>query len=143
MRTLQKNNYSVVREEQTISHPHNIANMVKGEFPTDGREAVVAIFVDTRHKPLGKPYVVSIGTLNASLVHPREVFHPAIMVKAAAIVLAHNHPSGDPTPSADDLTLTKRISEAGTLLGISLLDHVIVGDESEEFTSIREYGWPS
>ena len=69
---------------------------------------------------------VSIGSLNASIVHPREVFRPAVVASAAATVLVHNHPSGDPEPSEEDLSITKRLVEAGEVLGITVLDHVIV-----------------
>ena len=83
---------------------------------------------------------VSVGTLNASLVHPREVFRPAVTLQAAALVVAHNHPSGCARPSGDDLELTRRLARCGGLLGIELLDHLIVGDG--EVASIREQGWP-
>lgn len=80
---------------------------------------------------------ISRGTLTASLVHPREVFGPAIRMGAAAIILAHNHPSGDTTPSEEDQTVTKRIHEAGMLLGVPLLDHVIIG-AGGSYASFRE-----
>jgi DNA repair protein RadC len=83
---------------------------------------------------------VSIGSLNASLVHPREVFKQAVVGSAAALVVAHNHPSGCAQPSGDDLDLTCRLDRCGELLGISLLDHLVVGEQ--EIVSIREYGWP-
>jgi len=74
-------------------------------------------------------YLISIGSLTASLVHPREVFKPAIMDSAAAIMFVHNHPSGDPTPSSSDKQITKRLKECGDLLGIRVLDHIIVGKD--------------
>ena len=83
--------------------------------------------------------IVSIGTLYSSLVHPREVFKTAILSNAASIILFHNHPSGDPEPSTEDTTITKRIKEAGTLMGIELLDHVIIGSEGR-FYSMKEQG---
>ena len=82
---------------------------------------------------------LSRGSLNTTLVHPREVFKVAIMVNAAAIVLAHNHPSGDPRPSSDDLQVTLRVKNAGEVIGIELLDHIIVGHQNR-FVSIREQG---
>jgi DNA repair protein RadC len=82
--------------------------------------------------------VVSIGVLNASLVHPREVFYPAILHNAASVIMAHNHPSGDPTPSDDDMAVTSRFVEAGRLLGIPVFDHVIVAEGG--YTSLREEG---
>jgi DNA repair protein RadC len=80
---------------------------------------------------------ISVGTLDRSLVHPREVFRPAIRDAAKSILLVHNHPSGDPTPSEDDLVLTKRLEEAGSILGIHLLDHIVVARGGE--SSIRDH----
>jgi len=82
--------------------------------------------------------IVSIGHLSASLVHPRELFKDVIKRSSAAVILIHNHPSGDPTPSDDDIRVTKRICEAGRLLGITVLDHLVIGDQC--FISLREKG---
>jgi DNA repair protein RadC len=82
--------------------------------------------------------VVSVGCLTASLVHPREVFREAVSARAAALVLFHNHPSGDPEPSAEDLSLTRRLVSAGTLLGIEVLDHIVLG--AGRFVSLKERG---
>jgi RadC-like JAB domain len=82
---------------------------------------------------------VSRGVLDASLVHPREIFKPAVLSNAAAIVIGHNHPSGDPTPSHDDLELTARLVKAGQLLGIEVLDHIIIGHDGR-YCSLRELG---
>ena len=79
---------------------------------------------------------VSTGTLTSSIVHPREVFRPAIQAAAAAVICAHNHPSGDPEPSAEDVTVTRRLVEAGKLLGIPVLDHVVLGEA--RFVSLRQ-----
>ena len=79
---------------------------------------------------------ISIGNLNSSLVHPREVFIPAIKKSSASIILAHNHPSGDPTPSSDDINVTKRIYEAGKIIGVELVDHIIIGDG--KYISLKE-----
>jgi len=87
--------------------------------------------------------MATIGILDASLVHPREVFRQAVMENAAVVVLVHNHPSGDPTASAEDIRITKQVIEAGKILGIQVIDHVIVGRESETrqgFISMREQG---
>jgi len=99
------------------------------------REHFVAFYLNSRHQILRRE-VVSIGSLNASIVHPREVFRPAIVLCAAALVLAHNHPSGDTAPSEEDLAITRRLKEAGRLLGIELVDHVIVAESG--YTSMRE-----
>ena len=82
---------------------------------------------------------VSVGSLNASIVHPRELFKDAVKVSAAALVVVHNHPSGDPTPSGADIQLTRRLAKAGDVLGIELLDHVIIGDGGEH-SSLRDMG---
>ena len=90
------------------------------------REEFWLAALDQRHRIIGT-HQVSIGTLTASLVHPREVFKVAMLANASAIIVAHNHPSGDPTPSAEDRAITQRLKQAGELLGIRLLDHVILG----------------
>jgi DNA repair protein RadC len=99
------------------------------------RETFYALLLDGKHH-LKRREVVSVGSLTSSLVHPREVFRTAVAGGAAALVCAHNHPSGDPEPSAEDLEVTRRLVQAGRLLGIALLDHVIVGDG--RYVSLRE-----
>jgi DNA repair protein RadC len=89
------------------------------------REHFVGFYLNSRNQVLRRE-VISIGSLNASIVHPREVYQPAIAVSAASLVLAHNHPSGDPTPSEEDLAITRRLVEAGRIIGIDILDHVVV-----------------
>ena len=93
--------------------------------------------LDARNRPIGCN-TVSVGSLSASIVHPREVFKFAILANASSIILAHNHPSGDVSPSQDDKELTRRIVEAGTLMGIDVLDHLIVGNG--DFLSMKERG---
>ena len=100
-------------------------------------EVFAILCLSTKHRVIGY-HEVSRGTLDTALVHPREVFKAAILANAAAIILTHNHPSGDPTPSADDLTLTQRLVEAGRLLGIDVLDHIVIGDGM--WVSIMELG---
>ena len=95
------------------------------------------MLLDTKHRVL-KTTLVSTGTLDASLVHPREVFRAAASGGAAAIVLFHNHPSGDPTPSGDDVALTARLVEAGLVMGIEVVDHVILADA--KYCSFKEMG---
>ncbi len=99
------------------------------------REHFVGFYLNSRNQVLRRE-IISIGSLNASIVHPREVFAPAIAVSAASLVLAHNHPSGDPTPSEEDLAITRRLLEAGRIIGIDVLDHVIVARES--YASFKE-----
>jgi DNA repair protein RadC len=91
------------------------------------KEQFHVILLDGKNRPI-KDVRVSEGTLTASLVHPREVFVPVIEESAAAIVLVHNHPSGDPTPSAEDVAITHRLREVGELMGVRVLDHVVIGD---------------
>jgi DNA repair protein RadC len=95
------------------------------------------VLLDSKHRVL-RTTVLSIGTLNTSVVEPRDVFREAMLGSAAAIVAFHNHPSGDPTPSADDVALTRRLAAAGTLMGIDLVDHVILGDV--RYCSLKENG---
>ena len=97
------------------------------EYRDKKKEHLIAFFLNARHQLITKE-VISIGTLTASLAHPREIFAPAIGKAAAAVILIHNHPSGDPSPSDEDIRLTKRISQAGTIMGIELLDHLIIAE---------------
>ena len=99
------------------------------------QEHLVVFYVNVRNQVLNRE-VVSVGTLTASLIHSREVFRPAIKESAAAIVLAHNHPSGDPTPSEADILVTKQIARAGRIIGIDLLDHVVCA--SSGYVSLKE-----
>lgn len=100
-------------------------------------ERFLLVLLDGRHRML-REVVISQGTLTASLVHPREVFRPALREAAAAVVLVHNHPSGDPTPSREDREITERLAAAGELLGIPVLDHVVVAERG--YASLREAG---
>ncbi len=99
------------------------------------REHFVGLFLNTRNRLLVRE-TISVGSLNASIVHPREVFEPAIRHGAASLIVVHNHPSGETDPSEDDLGITRRLREAGDILGIALLDHVIVGGDG--YTSLKE-----
>ena len=99
----------------------------------------MVVCVNTKNQPTAI-HTVSIGTLNSSLVHPRELYKAAILANANAVILSHNHPSGDPTPSREDLALTRRLREAGDALGVPLVDHLIVG--AAVFHSFRSAeGW--
>jgi DNA repair protein RadC len=101
------------------------------------KENFAVFYLDARNRLIERQ-IVSVGTLNASLVHPREVFEPAVAAHSAAVIVAHNHPSGDLEPSSDDLAITKRLAEAGKILGIDLLDHVIV--TADKFLSLKDKG---
>ncbi|MFN8545533.1 MAG: JAB domain-containing protein [Candidatus Binatia bacterium] len=110
-----------------VREPRDIYEAFRGRFEKADREEFLAVILDGRNQITGFN-VVSVGSLTASLVHPREVFKPAILGNAAGVVLVHNHPSGDPEPSAEDKALTERLKQAGELLGIKVLDHIVIGD---------------
>jgi DNA repair protein RadC len=105
--------------------------------PGNDQERFVVACLDTKHR-VQCIVVVTVGTLDASLVHPREVFKPALLEGSSAVVLSHNHPSGNTEPSREDIRVTDTLTEAGKLLGINVLDHVIHGDGTGEVLSIRE-----
>ena len=105
----------------------DIYEAFRAHFEPMDREQFLAVILDGRNQVVGFN-LVAVGTLTSALVHPREVFKAAILANAAAIILVHNHPSGDPEPSAEDKALTTRLAQAGELLGIRVLDHVVIGD---------------
>jgi len=115
-----------------------VHELVRGELVGERRERVVVLLLDARHRLIAQR-CVSLGSLMSSVIHPREVFRPAIGLAAAAVILVHNHPSGDPTPSVEDHQVTLRLAEAGALLGIRLLDHVVVA--ADGWRSFKEEGW--
>ena len=121
----------------TIKTPDDVAALLLPRFRYESREHFLAVLLSTKNHVL-KTAVISIGSLNASIVHPRELFREAINCRAAAVILAHNHPSGDPTPSPEDVALTRKLVEAGSLLDIPVLDHLILGDG--KFISLKEKG---
>jgi len=124
------------RVPSKITRPEEVAQYLRRRVRDDAREHFVAIYLNGRHRPIADS-VVSIGTATASLVHPREVFQPAIALGAVVVLIAHNHPSGDVTPSAEDLEVTRRLADSGRILGVTLLDHVVWA-RSGAFHSIRE-----
>lgn len=121
------NNYTI--NNNRLSNPQVIAKMMIDLYQLDiqAEEYVYMIAFDTKQKPLGV-FEISHGTVNTSILNPREVYLKALLVGAVNIVLIHNHPSGDNSPSRADIESTKRIKEAGNLLGIKLIDHIIIGD---------------
>lgn len=114
-------------EQFKISEPKDAASLVMEEMRYLKEEHLKVIMLNTKNIVIGSKDV-SIGSLNSSIVHPREIFLEAIKKSSATIVICHNHPSGDPTPSAEDINVTNRIKECGKLLGIELLDHIIIGN---------------
>ena len=125
------------RIPEKILSPEHVARFVRGVIHGDAREHFVSVLLDGRHRPIAYQ-VVSIGTATASLVHPREVFQAAIGVGACALVVAHNHPSGDPSPSREDRDVTQRLAKAGKLIGIELLDALVVTDAQHHSTRESE-----
>jgi DNA repair protein RadC len=119
-----------------ISSPADVDGLLRGRIANLDRESFVAVLLNTKNEVIGFP-TISVGTLSASLVHPREVFKPAIRASAASVVLAHNHPSGKVEPSPEDREVTRRLSDAGEIVGIKVLDHVILGDG---YFSMKEHG---
>lgn len=129
---------NVKAETRMMTGAREAATIFKAVIGDADREHFAVAVLDARRKCIGVQ-IVSVGTLSASLVHPREVFKPAILLNGAAVVVCHNHPSGDPMPSTEDRKATRRLQRAGELLGIPLADHVVIG-EGESFFSFREGG---
>jgi DNA repair protein RadC len=124
-------------ETVRITRPQDAADLLMEEMRHLREEHFVCLFLNTKNQVIGRQ-TLSIGSLNASVVHPREVYRAAIRRSSASILCAHNHPSGDPTPSSEDIQLTRRLAEAGELIGIELLDHLVIGDN--RFISLKETG---
>lgn len=120
-----------------IKDPQSVEKAISASIKDKAKEHFKLILLNARNKILGIS-TISIGSLNASIVHPREVFKDAIMHNAYSVVLAHNHPSGDPEPSEDDLKMTRKLIESGKILGIEVLDHLIIGKNA--FYSFKEKG---
>ena len=127
-----------------VRTPEDAADLMRAQARGLDHERFWILNLDTRNRLKGNPHEISKGILDASLVHAREVFKSAIQMGAAALVLIHNHPSGDPAPSAEDIKLTRQLVQAGQVIGIKVLDHVIVGrrpsGKSKDFSSLRESG---
>ncbi len=121
----------------TIGGPRDVANLLLPDLRYQKKEHLKSLLLDTKNRVLAIR-TVSIGDLSSSIVHPREVYKDAVVASAASIIVAHNHPSGDPTPSAEDVAVTKRLIGAGEIMGIDLLDHIVIGDGV--FVSLKERG---
>lgn len=133
-----------VGENPRIVTPEEAAAVLRERARGLDREVFWVLLLDIKSRLMAPPCEVSKGTLNSSLVHPREIFKPAIQHSAANVILAHNHPSGDPSPSAQDIKVTRHLIEAGRTMEIKVLDHVIIGRKTREgvddFLSLRESG---
>lgn len=130
--TLKSNNDGLI-----ISSPSDIANLLLTEMMGLNQEILRLIVLNTKNK-VTRVKDVFKGSLNSSIVHPREIFNEAIKCSGASIIICHNHPSGDPTPSKEDINITLRMKECGEIIGIKLLDHIIIGDE--KYISLKEKG---
>lgn len=124
-------------ERPVVRSPADAAELMMPRLRYEKRELFAALLLSTKNHVLAAP-VLTAGTLSASVVDPRQLFREAINHNAAAVILVHNHPSGDPTPSGEDIALTRKMAEAGRLLDISVLDHVIIGDG--KYVSLKETG---
>ena len=124
-------------EVRNISSPKNVHDILGNEMSQLAQEQLRVLLLDTKHNVVGQR-VIYQGNVNSSVTRPAEVFRPAIMESAPSIIIAHNHPSRDPTPSQEDVSITKELVEAGNLLGITLLDHVVIGGKG--FVSMKERG---
>ena len=128
---------SILYDIRRIQAPKDAVELGKRFLEESDREQLLVCCLDAKNQPTAIN-VVSVGNLNSSIVHPREVFKPAILSNSASIILFHNHPSGDATPSKEDTNITERLKESGKILGIELIDHIIIGDNS--YCSLKEKG---
>ena len=133
-----------VGESPIVITPEQAAAVLRERARVLQHEVFWALMLDTKNRLIGEPKQISQGTLNSSLVHPRELFKKAVESSCAAIILAHNHPSGDPTPSSEDIKITKQLIGAGEVMGIRILDHIVIGhrkhNSNTDFLSLRETG---
>lgn len=127
-----------LEERFTIRSPEDAATFLMQDMTSLQQEHFVCLFLNVKNQVLHKQ-TIFVGSLNASIVHPREIFREAVKRSAASIICSHNHPSGIPTPSPEDINVTTRLYEAGKIVGVDLLDHVIIGDH--QFISMKEKGY--
>lgn len=138
LKLAQQLNRPMQDEPYIIRSPQDVFTLLHAEMKYLQQEHFVVILLNTKNHVIEQPKTISIGTLNSALVHPREVFRAAVKQSSASLVCVHNHPSGDTTPSKEDIEITKRLIEAGRIIGIEVLDHVIIGDN--RFVSLKESG---
>ncbi|WP_340010970.1 DNA repair protein RadC [Paenibacillus sp. FSL H7-0690] len=124
------------QEQVKIRSPKDAFELLEPDFRYSTKEYFTCLFLNTKNRVISKE-IISIGSLNAAIVHPREVFRTAIKRCSASLICAHNHPSGDPEPSIEDVNLTKRLIAAGEIIGIEVLDHIIIG--GNRFYSLKEH----
>lgn len=121
-----------------IRTPEHVAELLRSKLAFRNREHFYALYLNTKNRLIACKQI-SLGTLNATVIHPREVFRPAILYAASSVICAHNHPSGNPTPSEEDINTTLRLQQAGTIIGIDLLDHIIFGHQN--YVSLKQQGY--
>ena len=129
--------YSDTGGKPLVKTPEEVVNLVKGKLKGKKKEYFLALLLDTRNQ-LIRASEISVGSLDTNIVHPREVFKEAIAASAASVIFVHNHPSGDPEASEDDIKLTKRLAQAGEIMGIDVLDHIIITDK--KYLSLKREG---
>ena len=136
-------NYTLIQlgDDTEVSAPQQVANYLQSAFASyPMQKSFWVIMLDRKNRAIGR-VMISLGTLTSCLVHPREVFKPAILASAAAIIEAHNHPSGDPAPSSADIRITRNLKESAIIMGIDLLDHVVVGCPESDPLKIGHYSF--
>ncbi len=129
--------YTASGKKTLVKTPDEVVNVVRGRLRGKKKEHFLLLLLDTRGR-LIRTSEISVGSLDASIVHPREVFKEAVLASAASVIFVHNHPSGDSEPSEDDIRLTERLARAGEIMGIDVLDHIIIGDKN--FLSLKSRG---
>lgn len=130
---------SVKYSNRTISTPIEAVDLLRDLLEECDREKMLVCCLNIKNEPTNIS-IVSVGSLNSSIVHPREIFKTAIISNSASIIIAHNHPSGNSKPSKEDITVTQRIKESGKIVGIEMIDHIIIG-ERNNYTSLKEEGF--
>ncbi len=128
----------VEEPKRKVCSPKDVYVLMYPKMREQKKERFITLYLDTKNQIL-KEEVVSVGSLNASIVHPREVFKSALMESSASVIMVHNHPSGDPSPSREDIMVTEKLVEGGKLLGIDVLDHIIIGDG--RYVSLKDEGF--
>ncbi len=129
--------YPEAGKRPLVKTPDEVVSLVRGRLRGKKKEHFLALLLDTRGQ-LIKVSEISVGSLDTSVVHPREVFKEAMSASASSVIFVHNHPSGDPEPSEDDIKLTERLAQAGEIMGIDVLDHIIIGDKN--YLSLKSKG---
>ncbi len=144
MQALTRYRLALIREEETpykdlsLSHPAAVAKFLNEQLEDRPQEAMCAVYLDTRNHLIGWQ-IAYLGTLNRAVVEPRAIFQMALLTNAAGVIIAHNHPSGDPSPSAEDLAFTRRMAEAGDVIGTRLVDSIILGGNGR-WVSLKQRG---